>query len=188
MAFSVTVLLMACVVGGLRAQLFFTEESEQDVKVLMYQLSARLEKLEREAVEAAKEPVSFAVSLVNTTEWTHRGPFNTDTTLIFQKVITNVGNGYDANTGIFTAPVKGLYFILLNGNVGASGSLNAAVIKNGENMFALYDTRGTFGGVSNGMPLLLEAGDRLWVTLWANKSVFDQSRLTTFSGFLVKAV
>ncbi|XP_057679190.1 complement C1q tumor necrosis factor-related protein 3-like [Corythoichthys intestinalis] len=192
MAFSrltlVTALLIACAAGGLRAQLFFVDQPERDANVLLYQLSARVEKLEKDAVEAAKAPVSFAAALVTTTEWTYQGPFNTETNLIFKKVITNVGNGYDANTGIFTAPVRGLYFILLNANVGTSGSLNAAVIKNGENMFAIYDTKGTHSGVSNGMPLVLEAGDKLWVTLWANQCVFDQSRLTTFSGFLIKSM
>lgn len=63
--------------------------------------------------------------------------------------------------------------------------MNAALMKNGENMFAVFDTRGTHGSASNGMTLVLEAGDQLSITLWAEKSIFDQSRLSTFSGFLV---
>ncbi|XP_077366891.1 complement C1q tumor necrosis factor-related protein 3-like [Festucalex cinctus] len=184
-------LLIVCAVGGLRAQLFLGEERpafEPDKNVLLYQLGARVDKLERDAAEAAKAPVSFAAALVTTSDWTHQGPFDTETNLVFKNVITNVGNGYDSNTGIFTAPVRGLYFILFNGNVGNSGTLNAAVMKNGINMFAIYDSQGTFSSATNGMPLILEQGDKLWVTMWANKSVFDQSRLSTFSGYLIKSM
>ncbi|XP_019751739.1 complement C1q tumor necrosis factor-related protein 3-like [Hippocampus comes] len=186
-----TTLLILCAVGSLRAQPFFAGErakAEPECNALLYQVAARVDKLEKDAAEAAKAPVSFAAALVATQEWTHLGPFNTDTTLVFKNVITNVGNGYDSNTGIFTAPVRGLYFIVFNGNVGKSGSLNAAVIKNGINMFAIYDTQGTFSSATNGMPLVLEEGDKLWVTLWANQSIFDQSRLSTFSGFLLKSM
>ncbi|XP_061126924.1 complement C1q tumor necrosis factor-related protein 3-like [Syngnathus typhle] len=185
-----TVLLIVCAVSGLRAQLFFGDERVvfENANGPLQQLAARVDKLEKDAAEAAKAPVSFAAALVTTSDWTHMGPFNTDVTLIFKRVIHNVGNAYDANTGIFTAPVKGLYFIMLNGNVGNSGDLNAAVIKNGVNMFAIYDTQGTFSSATNGMPLVLEQGDKVWVTLWPNKSIFDQSRLTTFSGFLIKSM
>ncbi|XP_077409748.1 complement C1q tumor necrosis factor-related protein 3-like [Vanacampus margaritifer] len=179
-------LLIVCAVGGLQAQHSYTDETEKNV--LLYQLAARVDKLEKDAAEAAKAPVSFAAALVATSDWTHQGPFETDTNLVFSKVITNVGNGYDSETGIFTAPVRGLYFVLFSGNVGNSGNLNAAVMKNGINMFAIYDTQGTFSSATNGMPLVLEQGDKLWVTLWANRSIFDQSRLSTFSGFLIKSM
>lgn len=65
------------------------------------------------------------------------------------------------------------------------GSLNAAVLKNGENMFAIYNTVGHISSDSNGMTLMLEEGDRVWVVLWKNNSIGDQSRISTFSGFLV---
>ncbi|XP_051908798.1 complement C1q tumor necrosis factor-related protein 3-like [Hippocampus zosterae] len=188
---SLTTLLILCAVGSLRAQPFFGGESpkpETNCNALLYQLAARVDKLEKDAAEAAKAPVSFAAALVTTPELTHIGPFDTETTLLFKNVITNVGNGYDSNTGIFTAPVRGLYFIVFNGNVGTSGALNAAVMKNGINMFAIYDTQGTFSSATNGMPLVLEEGDKVWVTLWAQKSIFDQSRLSTFSGFLLKSM
>lgn len=90
--------------------------------------------------------------------------------------------------GLFTVPVKGLYYIRFTGCVGESGSLNAALMKNGQNMFAIFDTRNTHGSGSNGMALVLEEGDRLSVTLWSGQSIFDQSRLSTFTGFLVSPV
>lgn len=81
--------------------------------------------------------------------------------------------------------MRGLYYIRFTGSVGKSGSLNAALLKNDLNMFAIFDNRGTHGSSSNGMALVLEAGDQLSITLWSQQSIFDQSRLSTFTGFLI---
>ncbi|XP_018542320.1 complement C1q tumor necrosis factor-related protein 3 [Lates calcarifer] len=188
------VVLLGC--GLVRAQVLTDENgdslilnpeqtTEADLRVLLLDLKTRVEKLEREREDRAKYQVAFSASLITTTEWTHHGPFNTDTKLVFRKVTTNIGEAYDPNTGIFTAPIRGLYYIRFTGCVGSPGSMNAALMKNGENMFAVFDTRGTHGSASNSMTLVLEAGDQLSITLWAEKSIFDQSRLSTFSGFLV---
>ncbi|KAM8725350.1 complement C1q tumor necrosis factor-related protein 3-like [Acanthopagrus latus] len=162
--------------------------TEEDVRVLLKQLTARVEELERERENRGKSQVAFSAALFTNEQWTHHGPFNTDTTLVFRKVTTNIGNAYNPETGLFTAPVKGLYYIRFTGCVGESGSLNAALMKNGQNMFAIFDTRNTHGSGSNGMALVLEEGDRLSVTLWSGQSIFDQSRLSTFTGFLVSPV
>ena len=37
-----------------------------------------------------------------------------DDYLVFSKLTTNLGNGFDIETGKFTAPVSGLYFFALN--------------------------------------------------------------------------
>ncbi|XP_053193299.1 complement C1q tumor necrosis factor-related protein 3-like isoform X1 [Scomber japonicus] len=161
------------------------EPGKEDVYVLLSQLLDRVEKLERKCEDRGKSQVAFSASLFNTEKWTHYGPFDSETRLVFEKVTTNVGNAYDNTTGVFTAPVKGLYYVRLTCNVGDSGSLNTAVMKNGENMFAIFNTLGLHSSGSNGMTLVLEEGDRLEVFLWPTRSVFDQSRLSTFSGFLV---
>ncbi|XP_044024161.1 complement C1q tumor necrosis factor-related protein 3-like [Siniperca chuatsi] len=173
--------LMVLVVCGL-VGLQSAAEGDEDQRGLLQQLMARVEKLEE---DRGKSQVAFSASLVSTVQWTDHGPFDTNTTLVFQRVKTNIGNAYDKETGIFTAPVKGLYYIRFTGCVGKSGKLNAAVMKNGVNVFAIYNVPATRGTTSNGMTLALEEGDRLWVELWANTSISDQSRLSTFSGFLV---
>uniref|UniRef100_A0A3P9LWA1 C1q domain-containing protein n=1 Tax=Oryzias latipes TaxID=8090 RepID=A0A3P9LWA1_ORYLA len=87
--------------------------------------------------------------------------------------------------GIFTAPVKGLYYFRVTGIAGSNGELNAGLKKNGQNMFAIYQKAGTQAGATNGMALELEQGDRVYVQIWPNMSIADQSRLSTFTGFLV---
>nr|XP_046229451.1 complement C1q tumor necrosis factor-related protein 3-like [Scatophagus argus] len=187
-------LLVACAVVG--AQILIIENEDglllnpekttvDDMRILLLQLKARVETLEKQLEDRDKGQVAFSASLFTTEDWTHHGPFNTETTLVFRKVMTNIGNGYNPNTGIFTAPVKGLYYIRFTGCVGSSGAMNTALIKNGQNMFAIYDSRGTHGSASNGMTMVLEPGDQLSITLWPGKSIFDQSRLSTFSGFLI---
>ncbi|CAF92966.1 unnamed protein product [Tetraodon nigroviridis] len=158
---------------------------EDDVWLLLQQLKVRVEQLEKEREVRGRAQVAFSASLVQEEAWTHQGPFEFATTLVFRKVLTNIGSAYDPETGVFTAPVSGLYYIRFTGCVGSSGSLNMALMKNGENVFAIYDTRGTHGGGSNGATLSLQQGDRLSVTMWPQKSIFDQSRLSTFSGFLL---
>ncbi|KAG8011561.1 Complement C1q tumor necrosis factor-related protein 3 [Nibea albiflora] len=174
------VVLVGC--GLVRTQHGAKVKTTED---LLQQLTARVEKLERECEARGKSQVAFSASLFTSEQETHHGPFNTDTTLVFKKVTTNVGNAYNSITGIFTAPIKGLYYMRFTSCVGESSPLNTALMKNGENMVAVYDNRGAHASGSNGVTLVLEKGDTVWIALWAQKSVFDQSRRTTFSGFLV---
>uniref|UniRef100_A0A3B4UUK9 C1q domain-containing protein n=1 Tax=Seriola dumerili TaxID=41447 RepID=A0A3B4UUK9_SERDU len=154
---------------------------DTDLQVLLQQLMTRVEKLERERYYQ----VAFSASLMTTTDWTSVGPFNTVTTLVFRNVMTNIGNAYNSITGIFTAPLKGLYYIRMTGSVGNSGSVDISLRKNGRSMFGIYNTNEKYSSSSNGMTMVLEAGDQLWVTLWSGNSIFDQGQLSTFSGFLI---
>ncbi|XP_068198121.1 complement C1q-like protein 2 [Antennarius striatus] len=183
-------LLAVC--GLVGAQIIISEgEGGSDVtqkmssEDLVKQLMTRVENLEREHEEREKSHVAFSASLNIAEQWNTYGPFVADATLVFRRVTTNIGEAYDPSTGIFTAPRKGLYYIRYTTCVGDSGSLNTALTKNGEVMFAVFDTRGSHGSGSNGMTLVLEQGDQLSITLWREKSIFDQSRLSTFSGFLL---
>ncbi|XP_043996374.1 complement C1q-like protein 4 [Gambusia affinis] len=161
--------------------------SQETIETQLQQIMARLEKIERENEERANRPqVAFTAALLESQNWTSIGPFDSCHTLEFRNVITNIGNAYNPETGIFTAPVKGLYYFRFTGIVGKTGKLNARLKKNSENIVAIYHKAGRQASASNGVALELEEGNEIYIQIWDNDlTIADQSRLSTFSGFLV---
>lgn len=91
-------------------------------------------------------------------------------------------------TGIFTAPVKGLYYFSFN-TYGYNTHINGAMLmKNGALQISTYDNISVDGSdsTSNAAVLQLVAGDEVCMQLWENGRVFDNlNGHTTFSGFLL---
>ena len=110
-------------------------------------------------------------------------------TLVFPKVITNVGNGYNPSDGIFTAPIVGLYVFFVNVQSYASHEIWVDIVLNGNSKvrgMANTDNWQNFETASNLAVLSLQKGDRVWVEHALGKGYFSLSVvLTTFSGFLV---
>ena len=65
--------------------------------------------------------VTFSVQLSSQTT------FNNNQKVIFDNVISNVGNGYDNVTGIFTVPHNGSYELTLR-NMGNSGGIYTYIV------------------------------------------------------------
>ncbi|PWA24432.1 hypothetical protein CCH79_00011956 [Gambusia affinis] len=174
--------------------------SQETIETQLQQIMARLEKIEREneervstsfrllmeiicASKANRPQVAFTAALLESQNWTSIGPFDSCHTLEFRNVITNIGNAYNPETGIFTAPVKGLYYFRFTGIVGKTGKLNARLKKNSENIVAIYHKAGRQASASNGVALELEEGNEIYIQIWDNDlTIADQSRLSTFSG------
>uniref|UniRef100_A0A673BEJ5 C1q domain-containing protein n=1 Tax=Sphaeramia orbicularis TaxID=375764 RepID=A0A673BEJ5_9TELE len=142
-----------------------------------------VEELKRENAECPKVAFSFAL-----TDAGDIGPFNTDITLKFTKVFTNFGQAYNPNTGIFTAPVRGVcYFRFSAMNNGLSMWDGATLYLNGQRVS--WDSEGSrtqYVRVTNVLVLLLEKGDAVYLVLPIKHAVWgDTNNHTTFSGFLL---
>ncbi|XP_035864700.1 bromodomain-containing protein DDB_G0280777-like [Sander lucioperca] len=130
--------------------------------------------------------VAFSASLV-VAGISRIGPVPSETTLIYKYVPTNIGNAYNSNSGVFTAPVRGAYHFEWHFNGDTSQGSAGWLVKKSEKVFAVFEQQGTgFMSASNGVTLLLEVGDVVFVRLTAGSVVFDNfNHHTTFSGHLL---
>ncbi|KAK5891650.1 hypothetical protein CesoFtcFv8_012107 [Champsocephalus esox] len=159
----------------------------QDLQVERREMSLRLDMAERELKRVKETPkVAFAASLGgNGLVKATSGNKN----LIYTALLTNVGGAYNANTGEFTAPIRGVYYIRFTANAPSNFPMSAVLYKN-DNQIQLiaHEQPGGEGSdtASNGAALMLEAGDRLKMVLWTNTQIWDNSNHhSTFSGFLL---
>nr|XP_046268097.1 cingulin-like isoform X2 [Scatophagus argus] len=116
------------------------------------------------------------------------GPFDEETTLIFSKMITNVGQAYNQTAGVFTAPVRGLYFFIFTVADYLKGYMGLYLYWNNQPIiFNLeLNDHGGYASMSNGVVLRLEEGDVIRLSLPASYRLYDDSRnFTIFSGFLL---
>ncbi|XP_041859633.1 complement C1q-like protein 2 [Melanotaenia boesemani] len=117
------------------------------------------------------------------------GPFNAHTNLVFRHVVTNIGNAYNPHSGFFTAPVRGAYqfqfYIYALGH--PSHGSGAMLVKNGQNVLIAFEHQPNLASASsNGVSLLLEVGDVVFMRQFVNTWIYDNvNRHTTFSGHLL---
>ncbi|XP_076014461.1 cerebellin-1-like [Genypterus blacodes] len=130
--------------------------------------------------------VAFSLGLTNAG---HVGPFNTEITLKFTKVFTNIGQAYNTDTGIFTAPVRGAYYFRFTMmDVQSDVWMGVSLFHNSKQITHNSDNDRDFGhkNISNGAVLELEQGDVVYLVLPVNQRLYDDtSNYCTFSGFLI---
>ncbi|XP_031434517.1 flagellar attachment zone protein 1-like isoform X2 [Clupea harengus] len=162
-------------------------QSENEAQTVNLNLTvSQVEELRREREERR---VSFSASLVSSDGGQYFGPFSRPTTLIYRHVFTNTGNAYNPNTGVFTAPVRGVYHfsVFMHGTGHASIPTGVSLHKNEEHVVIAHSHQPSYSvNPSNGASLLLEVGDVVYVKLWPNAWVYDSyNHHTTFSGHLL---
>ncbi|XP_068195492.1 myosin-2 heavy chain, non muscle-like [Antennarius striatus] len=119
------------------------------------------------------------------------GPFDEERTLIFSKTIANVGRAYNQTSGVFTAPVRGLYFFSFTVADYLKGYMGVYLYRNNQPIIFNLDLNdhGGYASTSNGVALQLEEGDQIRLSLPASYRLYDDSRnFSVFSGFLLFAL
>ncbi|KAK5850191.1 hypothetical protein PBY51_014460 [Eleginops maclovinus] len=155
---------------------------ELDVSKTELQLTRNT--LDETGMRLSGTKVAFSAGLSNYGKF---GPYNTETNLVYKRVITNIGGDYNSNTGVFTAPVRGVYYF----------SFTALNNRNGEwmavNMYRdsrriLHNSKQSDGHtfISNALVLQLDRGGVVYMRLHENSGLYDDSdNWNTFSGFLL---
>ncbi|XP_050959511.1 complement C1q-like protein 2 isoform X2 [Labeo rohita] len=153
-------------------------------------MNERIQKLEETLAKVLNEneakKVAFSAGLLESGEG-HTGPINTEITLIYKKVFSNIGGGYDPNTGIFTAPRKGVYYFRFYAHCHGGTTMTVTLFKNGQTQCSVHAWKHTSNGNgSNGVVLTLETGDQIYTQLMPDTQVFDNPfGYTSFGGFLL---
>ncbi|XP_048409329.1 complement C1q-like protein 3 isoform X2 [Stegostoma tigrinum] len=109
--------------------------------------------------------------------------------IVYDTVIVNKGSGYNPSTGIFTAPVAGIYYFTYS-LLGLSNSGNTEVhlMKNREALSYIHSILSASQAQAASMPaiLTLNKNDQVWVSLiqggaWSGRGALN------FQGVLLEA-
>jgi len=112
--------------------------------------------------------------------------------LVFTQVDTNVGNGYDSSTGIFTAPVTGTYsFNVQLCTIQDKGAVVGLFVNNIVKTKLTTSGDGYDGSRTLYYPALLKQGDKVQAKMEpgsSSGSIFTQDtyRTQSFSGALLR--
>ncbi|XP_067248889.1 uncharacterized protein [Chanodichthys erythropterus] len=174
-------------------------EQKENIRALETQLRDEMNKKNEEIsnltlsqVELRKEnrdrEIAFSASMMESGGG-YIGPFTSEFTLTYRNVFTNIGNAYNPITGVFIAPLKGAYMFRVSVYGYAPTASAASIYKNEERMVMAYDMQAQDQdrlNSSNGVVLILEVGDVVYVKLWPNTKIFDDRyNRNTFSGYLL---
>ncbi|XP_041923771.1 complement C1q-like protein 2 [Alosa sapidissima] len=149
---------------GTQKELRDTTTALHNTNTALAAVKTRLATTETEVVnlekEISKKPkVAFSAGLTNS-GLVKAG--SSELSLVFTKIITNIGQAYSSTTGFFTTPVKGVYYFRFTVlDILESRRMTILMFKNKEKLMGLaeYDTDGKETYLSGGVTLQLEVGD-----------------------------
>lgn len=166
---------------------------EEQTLAKIVRLEHRLQLLEARTEKTESRQIAFSAGLSTTTS-----SLSPEQVIVFDKMLlsadnTNAPCTYNKATGVFTAPVRGVYFfsITILGGQGVTGHF--IFYKNNERLSTLFIdggiSRNTWDSAAQSILLLLDHGDNVSVRNCESGSVVEgQFRNTVqsiFSGFLL---
>ncbi|XP_028831358.1 complement C1q-like protein 2 [Denticeps clupeoides] len=149
----------------------------------------QIKQLEATMHQFSESKVAFSASLLSEGQ-AHTGPFLNDTILVYKKIRTNSKQAYNPKTGIFTAPVGGVYFFTFYAHSQNGVKMAVSLMKNGAVQCSVYDHGPVHNAnAQNSVVLTLDKGDQVYTRLWSQSWVYDDyNGYTSFGGFLLFAV
>ncbi|XP_063069987.1 heavy metal-binding protein HIP-like [Engraulis encrasicolus] len=153
------------------------------VKTRVSATETELESQEKQVNETPR--VSFSGALATSSSGCINAG-NSDMRLVFSRVITNVGQAYDTESGFFIAPVRGVYYFRFTAyNRQDPGKLlTIRMYKNGQHVVYLSDVDGTY--LSTGVTLEMEKGEDIILMLTAHSQICcSPHNESTFTAFMV---
>ena len=107
----------------------------------------------------------------------------------FDKVWTNIGNGYDSSSGVFTVPRGGVYQFSCSAMTGNGKTLLLHLMKNDQRTVSLYPGTGGHNMGTLSMVLELKKGDRVYMKHPGSRynNLYSESgyNYSMFSGYLI---
>ena len=109
--------------------------------------------------------------------------------IVFDRVITNIGNCYDKITGIFTAPVKGVYVFEMTLMTDPGWYQYLELVQNDNHVIWNYgQASGQHDSSSRTVTIELAKGTRVWIRTQKaathGSGKVHGNRFSTFSGWL----
>ncbi|XP_052678292.1 heavy metal-binding protein HIP-like [Crassostrea angulata] len=127
-----------------------------------------------------KDPIAFQSSLTKQLE-----NMKNQETVIFDKVSLNEGNAYDKTSGIFTAPLDGIYSFTWTILTTAGKYFLTEIVLNGKKVVLNHtDGRGHNGGPmsTSHANIKMKKGDKVWIRTHSTSGLFAHANWCFFSG------
>ncbi|KAH3730427.1 complement C1q tumor necrosis factor-related protein 3-like [Dreissena polymorpha] len=173
-------------------------EDKEQFKILKLQ-TTKLEQFQRQAVVGkylqssfVKSPHTrvpgFAPSAFTACVQGFDTNFGNHQTIIFEKVITNVGNAYNPNNGEFTAPISGVYAFHVSLMVFYQSETYFQIVKDGQLIDDMYVDGHSTNELTTGgefWVLQLNAGSQVWIRTGRAGDRMHGNCHTMFSGFFL---
>ncbi|KAI4904176.1 hypothetical protein NFI96_004557 [Prochilodus magdalenae] len=149
------------------------------MKTALVASEGEVQNLKKENAEHPK--VAFSATLISSV-----GPLSYDSVIVFSRIITNIGGAYNPKTGLFTAPVRGVYYFRFTICSGDKGQFSGIYLKKNNDWLtgaSEYNYDGFYKYISGGVTVQLEHGDVVHARIYQTYKICGYD--STFSGFLI---
>ncbi|BFZ00276.1 hypothetical protein BsWGS_03315 [Bradybaena similaris] len=114
--------------------------------------------------------------------------FLTDQLAPFTRVYTNLGNAYDNNTGVFTAPKTGVYVFSLFAHAQFDKAFCFRIFHNDVRTVSVCGrSAGSHAASANSVVLQVKSGDKIYAKAMHDSYIYEneQNSYSTFNGYLI---